>query len=249
MTGSIDPLEVLIRLGLATALGAIIGFNRERLDWAAGLRTHMLVCVGAALAMIVSAYGFADVLGRPDVVLDPSRIAAQVISGVGFLGAGTILFLQREQVIRGLTTAAGLWAVSAIGLAAGSGLFVAALIATALLWVILALLKPLERRFVKPRSQRPRISLWLHGVSALSAVETAMESRHLPMFKIVLRRQDDGVDRVDLLFDYRVHADQLAMLADDLRSIEGLTSLEFGSSRGAPSRLRPRSPEPIDGDS
>ncbi|MEE7561353.1 MgtC/SapB family protein, partial [Xanthomonas sp. Kuri4-2] len=119
--------DVALRLVLAAALGAVIGANRGRLEWAAGLRTHMLVCVGSALALIVSAYGFQDVLAAPHVVLDPSRIAAQVISGVGFLGAGTILFLQREQVIRGLTTAAGLWAVAAIGLAAGAGLYAAAL--------------------------------------------------------------------------------------------------------------------------
>ena len=142
----LDTWEIALRLLLAALLGGIIGADRGRLEWAAGLRTHMLVCVGAALAIIVSAFGFNDVLGNPHVVLDPSRIAAQVISGVGFLGAGTILFLQREQVIRGLTTAAGLWAVASIGLAAGSGLYAAAVLATALLWIILALLKPLERR-------------------------------------------------------------------------------------------------------
>jgi putative Mg2+ transporter-C (MgtC) family protein len=80
----------------------------------------MMVCVGAALTMIVSAFGFQDVLGTRDVILDPSRVAAQVISGIGFIGAGTILFL-RQEVIRGLTTAAGLWTVAAIGLAAGGG--------------------------------------------------------------------------------------------------------------------------------
>ena len=106
----IDPLEILTPLTLAAVLGAVIGVNRGHLEWAVGLRTHMLVSVGAALAMIVSAFGFADVLGHANIVLDPSRIAAQVISGVGFIGAGTILFLQREQVIKGLTTAAGLWA-------------------------------------------------------------------------------------------------------------------------------------------
>lgn len=87
----------------------------------AGLRTHMLVCLGAALVMIVSAYGFNDIISAYRIVLDPSRVAAQVVSGIGFLGAGTILFL-RQQVIRGLTTAASLWTVAAIGLAVGCGL-------------------------------------------------------------------------------------------------------------------------------
>ena len=99
---------------MAAALGSVIGFERERLSWAAGLRTHMLVCVGSALIMIVSAFGFFDVLQNEHVVLDPSRVAAQVVSGIGFLGAGSILL--RGEIVRGLTTAASLWSVAAIGL-------------------------------------------------------------------------------------------------------------------------------------
>ncbi len=138
--------EITIRLALAALFGAVVGLERERKHWAAGLRTHMLVCVGSALTMIVSAYGFEDVLHRSNVVLDPSRVAAQVISGIGFLGAGTILFL-RQGIVRGLTTAAGLWTVAAIGLATGGGLYFAASIATALAIVILLLLKPFEKKF------------------------------------------------------------------------------------------------------
>ena len=226
----IQPYEILIRLLLAAVLGAVIGVNRGRLEWAAGLRTHMLVSVGAALAMIVSAFGFSDVLTRPDIVLDPSRIAAQVISGIGFLGAGTILFLQREQVIRGLTTAAGLWAVSAIGLAAGSGLFLAATIATALIWVILALLKPIERRFIQTRNWRPRVTAHLGGAPALAAVEEVLSRHHLATFKIVLRRQDSGDDVVDILFERAVGTEQLATLVDSLRQIEGLRSVSYAAA-------------------
>ena len=105
-------------------LGSGIGIERERLNWVAGLRTHMLVCVGSSLFMIVSFCGFADVLSTEHVALDPSRIAAQVVSGIGFLGAGTIVL--RSKVVRGLTTAAGLWTVAAVGLAVGGGLYVAA---------------------------------------------------------------------------------------------------------------------------
>ncbi len=225
----IQPHEILIRLLLAAVLGAVIGVNRGRLEWAAGLRTHMLVSVGAALAMIVSAFGFADVLTRPDIVLDPSRIAAQVISGVGFLGAGTILFLQREQVIRGLTTAAGLWAVSAIGLAAGSGLFLAATMATAVIWVILALLKPIERRFIQTRNRRPRVTARLGGTPALAAVEEVLSLHHLATFKIILRRQESGEDIVDILFERSVRTEQLATLVDSLRQVQGLRSVSYGA--------------------
>src|SRR4029079_17516702 len=95
----------------------IVGLERERLEWGAGLRTPMLVCLGSGPVMIVWASAFTDVLSEAHVVLDPSRVAAQVVSGIGFLGAGTILFL-RHEVIRGLTTAASLWTVAAVGLAA-----------------------------------------------------------------------------------------------------------------------------------
>src|ERR1700748_2482317 len=140
----ISKWEMILRLPLAAALGSAIGVERERLQWNAGLRTHMLVCVGAALFMLVSSLGFADSLDPQHIVLDPSRVAAQVVSGIGFLGAGAILF--RRDKIRGLTTAASLWTVAAIGLAVGGGLYVAAVGATAVIFVILAGLKPLERR-------------------------------------------------------------------------------------------------------
>jgi putative Mg2+ transporter-C (MgtC) family protein len=102
----------------------------------------MLVSVGACLLMIVSAYGFQHALEMPHVILDPSRVAAQVVSGIGFLGAGAILL--KGEVVRGLTTAASIWAVAAIGLAAGGGLFYAATVSTVIILVILAGLKPLE---------------------------------------------------------------------------------------------------------
>ncbi|GAB2581371.1 MgtC/SapB family protein [Dyella jejuensis] len=231
----IQPLEILLRLALAATLGAVIGLNRSRNEWAAGMRTHMLVSVGAALAIIVSAFGFRDVLGQPDVVLDPSRIAAQVVSGVGFLGAGTILFMQREQVVRGLTTAAGLWATASIGLAAGSGLLAAAVIATGLIWLILALLKPLERRLLAwRRREGPKLRLRLADATALGSVEAIVTRQHLPLRKMVLRRQEDGDDQLELLFGPAMRTDQLTSLADELRELEGLQSVSFESAPQAP---------------
>lgn len=141
MPHSYDPI---LRLLLAALLGSVIGLERERLNWMAGLRTHMLVCVGAALVMLVSAFGFADSLGRPNVVLDPSRVAAQVVSGIGFLGAGVILL--RGDVLRGVNTAASLWSVAGVGLAVGGGMYLAATSATAIILIILAGIKPFENR-------------------------------------------------------------------------------------------------------
>lgn len=221
----ISPLDVVVRLLLAAALGAAVGIERERREWTAGLRTHMLVCIGAALAIIVSAFGFADVLGERAVVLDPSRIAAQVISGIGFLGAGTIIFLERENVVRGLTTAAGLWAVAAIGLAAGSGMYLAAIVATAIVWLTIAVLKPVERRYFT-RSRAPRIRAVLDATTELQAVEAVLAAGSVTLQKMILRRRDDG-DELDLLFPRGADPAALARLADVLRALPGLRSVEM----------------------
>jgi putative Mg2+ transporter-C (MgtC) family protein len=129
-------LELAVRLTAGLVLGAIIGFERELHRQPAGFRTHSLVALGAALFTIVSAYGFSGPM------VDPTRIAAQIVSGIGFIGAGTIL--QHRGNFRGLTTAASLWSVAAIGTAAGAGLVVMAIIGTILILVVLALLDRVE---------------------------------------------------------------------------------------------------------
>lgn len=229
----IHPLDIFYRLVTAAILSGIIGANRGRLEWTAGLRTHMLVGVGAALAIIVSAFGFNDVLNEQHVVLDPSRIAAQVISGIGFLGAGTILFVERDQIVRGLTTAASLWAVASVGLAAGGGLYTGAVIATAVIWVILALLKPLERRLVGKKNRRPRMTVRLSGTAALAECERVVAEHHLPFLKTVLRRETDGADIVTIYFALTVKAEQLALLADSLRNLEGFQEASYLHRSGA----------------
>lgn len=217
--------EIAIRLLLAAALGGVIGFDRERHTWAAGLRTHMLVCLGAALAMIVSAFAFSDVLQHwPKVVLDPSRIAAQVISGIGFLGAGTIMFMHRENIIRGLTTAAGLWTVAAIGLAVGGGMYTAAIIATAVAWVILAVLKPLERRFALRRAS-PQLRVTFAGHASLGAIEQVLTGRALPASTVVTRHIPGDGDEVSVEFERGVAHTELGTLADALRALPGVESV------------------------
>lgn len=129
-------LELALRLALSLALGAVIGFEREYHRRAAGFRTHSLVAMGAALFTVVSAYAFEDA--------DPARIAAQIVSGIGFIGAGTIL--HHRGSVRGLTTAASLWAVAAVGMAAGAGLYVLALVGSALVLVALWLMERLADR-------------------------------------------------------------------------------------------------------
>ena len=122
--------EFILRLFIAGILGSIIGLDREYRAKEAGYRTHFLVSLGSALIMIVSQHGFSEILDTPNVNLDPSRIASQVVTGIGFIGAGTIIL--HKQIVRGLTTAAGIWATSGIGLAIGAGMYELGISATIL---------------------------------------------------------------------------------------------------------------------
>lgn len=153
-------IDMLIRIALAGILGGLIGMERQMRAKEAGLRTHILVGIGSAMFMLVSKYGFADMLNSEHVALDPSRIAAQVVSGMGFLGAGTIMI--QKQVVKGLTTAAGLWVTAAIGLVIGSGMYEIGIYGTVLALVVLEVFRRLSHFligkhhtllvFLKPKS-------------------------------------------------------------------------------------------------
>jgi len=132
-------LEMILRLLLAAVLGAIIGYQRERVHKPAGLRTHILICVGSALFTVASLYGFSGF----SAVADPARVAAGIVAGIGFLGAGAII-RRGEGVVEGLTTAATIWAVAAIGLAAGAGLYLFSAVAAVLVLVVLLLPHPIR---------------------------------------------------------------------------------------------------------
>ena len=175
---TLDWWEVFLRLALAAALGAAIGLERELRERGAGLRTHLLVSLGSALFTIVSAYGFHAFLasGASVVRADPTRIAAQIVTGIGFLGAGAII--RQGLSVRGLTTAATLWVVAAIGLAAGAGYYSAAVATTVLVLVSLWPLRIAAHRiFLRYRPDRERLLVDLApGRSAapvLAAVEEA----------------------------------------------------------------------------
>jgi putative Mg2+ transporter-C (MgtC) family protein len=147
----IDTVHLTFRLLMAVVFGGLIGFERELSNSAAGLRTHILVCVGSTLVMLISIYGFSDFVNEPNVRIDPSRLAAQVITGVGFLGAGTIL--TTGNVIKGLTTAASVWVVASIGLAIGAGFYYPAAIAFVLVILSLWVLNKAEKRFINVKKQ------------------------------------------------------------------------------------------------
>lgn len=127
--------DFILRIFVAAMLGGAIGLEREYRAKEAGLRTHFLVALGSALFMIVSAYGFDGIKLGEEQRWDVARIAAQVVTGIGFIGAGTIIFHKSENIIRGLTTAAGVWVTAAIGLACGGGMYILATVSTALVLI------------------------------------------------------------------------------------------------------------------
>ena len=127
--------EFILRIFVAAILGGLIGLEREYRSKEAGFRTHFLVALGSALFMIVSAYGFSEINLAEPQRWDVSRIAAQVVSGIGFIGAGTIIFRKTENMVSGLTTAAGLWVTAAMGLACGGGMYMLSIASTLLVLV------------------------------------------------------------------------------------------------------------------
>jgi len=139
-------LEYLFRIFLAGVCGAIIGYERKNRGKGAGIRTHIIVAIASALMMVVSKYGFNDLSFGEDFRLDPSRVASQIVSGVGFLGAGMI-FVQK-QTVKGLTTAAGIWATSGIGMAIGSGMYMLGVM-TSLLILVIQILTHQKWRFLR----------------------------------------------------------------------------------------------------
>ncbi|HEY0293557.1 MAG TPA: MgtC/SapB family protein [Hansschlegelia sp.] len=213
--------ELCLRLLAAAAAGSVVGVERERQLWAAGLRTHMLVCLSACLAMIVSAYGFNDLLGENHVVLDPSRVAAQVISGVSFLGAGAILL--RGEIVRGLTTAASIWSVAAIGLAIGGGLYVPGAAATMIVLLILAGVKPLEERYhARFRSRELRLSAPSGTVTIDVLKEIAGPRASRVRHFVATPGETEGVD--DILISFvRLSQTSVDDIARRLAGLKGVT--------------------------
>jgi putative Mg2+ transporter-C (MgtC) family protein len=224
MPGWIDisPLDgmLVVRLAIAALLGSIVGIDRERLAWAPGLRTHMLVSVGACLFMIVSAFGFADILGTKNVVLDPSRIAAQVVSGIGFLGAGSILL--RGEVVRGLTTAASLWSVAAIGLAVGGGLYVEAVAATVVILIILAGIKPIEERFQQRHKSHDIILQADQGELSIAALDAALGYRARRITKYVAQPSEtEGLEDISITLT-RLSPKEVSEIEQELAKLKGV---------------------------
>ena len=214
-----------VRLVLSFIAGGLIGLEREASRQTAGLRTHVLVCVAAALVMLVSAFGFADILDKDHVALDPSRIAAQVVSGIGFLGAAAVLRLGNS--IKGITTAASIWAAAAVGLAIGAGLFVPAAMAVGLILVALVALEAIERRFF-PAERIKTINLFFTNTT----VDTKKVLRIATGYGIkvqtinVIQELHRGRVKVNLLVKFPITIN-IPRFYKDLRELSAIYKIEM----------------------
>lgn len=220
--------EVLIRLSIAAVLCGLVGLERELRGHPAGLRTHAIVGIGAALFTIAGAYGLGDL--KPEV--DPTRVAAQIASGVGFLGAGVIL--RHGLDVRGLTTAATLWLAAAVGLAAGAGMGPAALIAAGLVVVVLISAR-FTRSIVERHIQRVIKVTYRVGDGVLGFVIQAVEerTRRLGAVRVTEREDSDPPERT-VWMAADLMPDQLDALLDDLRSRRGVIDVSIERSSAVP---------------
>lgn len=178
MTFDMDPLtmgDVILRILLSVLLGGVVGMERGMRNRPAGFRTHILVCMGACMAILTNEFVF-DAVGAPGA--DPTRIGAQVISGIGFLGVGTI-FMARRNAVRGLTTAAGLWASATLGLAIGVGFYFAALLATVIMFIVLSVFLKFES-VIYQTARRMQLSIETTTLTEEKAVhEWIVNSGHM----------------------------------------------------------------------
>jgi uncharacterized membrane protein YhiD involved in acid resistance len=200
----VHQFDIAIRLIAAAVFGAAIGFEREIHEHPAGMRTHLLVALGSALFTVLSIYGFVGVLapGEGGGPVDPSRVAAQVVTGIGFLGAGAILKFGTS--VRGLTTAASLWATAAVGMAAGAASYVVAGVGTAIVIFSLWPLNRIVERIHGPGVQIVHLRLGLRGLEAVGQVSAAATSNRLELASI--QSQRTGKNRFEIDLDLRVRS-------------------------------------------
>lgn len=217
-------LELLLRLVVAGACGSLIGYERKNRLKEAGLRTHMIVALGAALIMIVSKYGFADVLGLKSITLDPSRIAAQVVSGIGFLGAG-IIFI-RKQTISGLTTAAGIWATAGVGMAIGAKMYFVGISATLLVLAVQIIFHKDFRWLHLPVSEQIDLVFDDSESNAVEYIRGIFETEHIGILNF--RIEHTGERQVELELHVRLPQKyDVAKLMDLFRYNSHIRSVEY----------------------
>ncbi|WP_310741407.1 MgtC/SapB family protein [Microbispora sp. H10670] len=228
---AVPELEQAVDLAIALVLSAAIGAEREIRQKSAGLRTHTLVGFGAALFMLVSKHGFSDLLGE-HVTLDPSRVAAQIISGIGFIGGG-LIFVRRDAV-KGLTTAAAVWLTAGVGMAAGAGLWLLATLATVGHFVVMLGLTPLAARFPRSRHTPYALTLsYIDGRGAFSRILTECGARDFAVSELSLEQPGERREGRTVTVSMTVHGPgPIGGLTAALAGIDGVltvSSLDAGA--------------------
>jgi putative Mg2+ transporter-C (MgtC) family protein len=226
---TVHQWDLVWRLAVAVALSTAIGLERDARQKSAGLRTYTLVGLGSALFMLISKYGFFDVLHPGTVVLDPSRIAAGIVSGIGFIGAG-LIFVRRDSV-RGLTTAAGVWLTAAIGAACGASLVVLAVATTAGYFVVVLVISPLAARL--PALGNPATAVRLTYLDGRGILRRVLELCTAAGFKVAdvhVSRSTDHPDAVVVSLEVQGR-EPAARLTGELGEIDGVLNIDTGEAQ------------------
>jgi len=220
LTQATAALTVAIRLALAVFLGGMVGYEREASHRPAGLRTHILVALGSALIMLVSIFIFEVFQGYASV--DPGRIAAQVVSGIGFLGAGTIM--REGLTIRGLTTAASLWVVAGIGLAAGAGYYLGAILTAVAALAVLVILSRVEHRFIAKSTLQIMELVVRDKPGMLGRIGSVLGNFNVNIRNVQMSQRPDALLDIELQLLMPTVVD-LTQLTQDLMAVEGVVSI------------------------
>jgi putative Mg2+ transporter-C (MgtC) family protein len=215
--------HVLARLVIAAGLGGAIGFERELRERQAGLRTHLVVCVGSALFTLVSAYGFESFFTATGTRIDPTRIAAQIVSGIGFLGAGAII--RQGLSVRGLTTAATLWLVAAIGMAAGAGYYSGAIIATVGALLTLGPLRVLAYKII--RRWRPDVDRLVVDIPAGGSSAPILEVIEQQNARVVALEIAQEGDRRSIALDVELGHNSAPAIVAAVGDIDGVIEVRW----------------------
>jgi putative Mg2+ transporter-C (MgtC) family protein len=217
---------LLLRLAVALVLGALVGLEREQKERGAGMRTLALVSLGSALFTIISAYGFITLLAIPRITLDPTRIASYIVAGIGFLGAGTIFLSRESDKVKGLTTAAAIWVMAAVGMTCGAGLLWEAFAATVMTLLVLFVFRYIEQLIV------PRISSSQHHIEIEAKsitgpfIAKVYETCAQHGVKIEQLRIDTAQESDHIELFCQIAADKsLADVISDLRSLPGVSAI------------------------
>lgn len=214
--------ELLLRLALSCVLGGVIGFERQSRRKVAGLRTNILVCLGSCLIMVLSEALYLNVEGRTNA--DPARLAAQVVSGIGFLGAGAIM--KEGLTVIGLTTAACLWVVAGVGLAVGAGYYVGALFTTALVFATLGTLSRIDEWLMHEKN----LTILLHCAERpgqMLVINQTLERLDLKVRSVKLRADEAETGLIYMEFDLYNHGNAMNLyVLEQMKAIEGMISVK-----------------------